>query len=206
MKKYFIEFLDSLELENKEEVLAKFEHYEDILWTENQIVNMISRKMEREKFWTIHFLDSILPVPHMDLNGKTILDFGTGGGLPGIPLKLIFPETSVYFLDSRLKKMNAVKKFIKTLDLNHCYTICSRLEELDLMEWGGRFDYIVCRSVKILPAFKNKLFSLLKPNGRLLLYKSANAEDINQFKSKLTYKVSHPQVGERRLVAVPNKN
>ncbi|PID29356.1 MAG: 16S rRNA (guanine(527)-N(7))-methyltransferase RsmG [Candidatus Cloacimonadota bacterium] len=208
MKKYFIEFLEKSGFKNTEKILAKFEKYEEILWNENQKVNMISRKMEREKFWTVHFLDSVLPVtiPEIDFSGKTALDFGTGGGLPGIPLKLLYPDMSVYFLDARLKKMNAVKKFIKTLDLKQCCTICSRLEEMKLEEWGGRFDYIVCRSVKILPAFKKNLFGLLKKNGMLLLYKSAEAPDTDQFNSKLIYKISHPQVGQRRLAAVPNSN
>jgi len=175
-----------------------------LLFDENQKINLVSRKTSKDDYWTIHFLDSLLPLEIFDFSGKRVLDFGSGGGLPGIPLKILFPSAEIYLLESRLKKVESMKKFIKKLDLKKCFTIVSRLEDLK-EEWNNFFDVIVCRSVKILPKYKKKLFPLLKKEGRIILYKSKILKDVELFEKYKIYDVSHPEIGERKIVEISKK-
>ena len=171
---------------------------------ENRIINLVSRKTNEEDFWTIHFLDSLLPLREYDFSGKKILDFGSGGGLPGIPLKIVFPDAKVYLLESKKKKAESLKKFIKKLDLKECFTIVSRLEDLR-EEWNNFFDVIVCRSVKILPKFKEKMFRILRESGKIILYKSKMLDDVKIFRNYRIFDVSHSEIGERKIVEISKK-
>jgi 16S rRNA (guanine527-N7)-methyltransferase len=185
-------------------IMRTFEKYLEILTEENKKVNLVSRKTSVNDFWNIHFLDSILPVAYVNFYKKKILDFGSGGGLPGLPIKIVIPDTIVYLLDSRQKKVNILKKIIKKLDLKDCFTIVSRLENLN-KEWENYFDVIICRSVKILPAYKDKMMKLLKKDGKIMLYKSKKLDDISLFETKEIIDISHPSIGFRRLVIIKNK-
>ena len=185
-------------------IIRTFEKYLEILTEENKKVNIVSRKTSVNDFWTIHFLDSILPVAQVNFDKKKILDFGSGGGLPGIPIKIVIPSTIVYLLDSRQKKVNILKKIIKKLDLKDCFTIVSRLENLN-REWEEYFDVIISRSVKMLPDYKDKMMKLLKKDGEIMLYKSKKLDDILLFENKEIIDISHHSIGLRKLVIINKK-
>ncbi|MDY6915937.1 MAG: 16S rRNA (guanine(527)-N(7))-methyltransferase RsmG [Candidatus Cloacimonadota bacterium] len=204
MKKYFEEFIDNNFFPNRENIIKTFGRYLELLRVENRKINLVSRETTKREFWTLHFLDSILPVTHMNLKGKKVLDFGTGGGLPGIPLKIVEPEMQLYMLDSRRKKVLAVERIIKKLDLNQCFTIVSRLEELD-SKYNGFFDAIVCRSVRIKPNFVKHLFRIMKDDGRIYLYKSRKLDDVKQFWNAKIIDVSHTAIGDRKIAEIKKK-
>jgi 16S rRNA (guanine527-N7)-methyltransferase len=182
--------------------VAQFERYHRWLVDENSRINLISRKTTPDEIWSLHLLDSILGAPHIDCTEKRVLDFGTGGGLPGIPLKIVYPTCHMTFMDSRAKKINSVHSAVDTLGLERCgYQTC-RVEESPKSLYG-RFDVIVCRSVRIEPRFAASLMQLLSAQGTLYLFKSHLLEDAEQFARKEIIDVSHPAVGLRRIVAVP---
>ncbi len=199
-ERIFKDFL-SKKLERIDIVMNSFHTYFDLLCEANKTINLISRKTLPQDYWTVHFLDSILPVGLFDFAGKKILDFGTGGGLPGIPLKLLYPTSEMYLLDSTRKKIQAVKNIVKKLDLKECFTNVSRLEDLD-GKWDEYFDFIVCRSVKILPKYKKIMFRLLQDNGRIILYKSRKLDDVLQFKNYKIHDISQPVLGERKIIEI----
>lgn len=201
MKKYFEEFIDKHFFSRRVEIVGKFEKYLELLREQNQKINLVSRETKEREFWALHFLDSILPVTQMNLQKKRVLDFGTGGGMPGIPLKILNPQMRLYLLDSRRKKMLAVQKMVKKLDLKDCFTIVSRLEELG-DEYDSFFNTIVCRSVRIKPLFAKDLLRILKPGGELYLFKSKKLDDVEQFDGYSVIDVSHRKVGERKIIKI----
>ena len=122
--------------------------------------------------------------------------------MPGIPINLCSPDSELTLLDSTLKKIKAVENISKKLDLKNCKSIWSRLEDIDMNKMKGKFDYILCRSVKILPAYKGILTQLLKNDGRLILYKGNDLSDVHQFKKKEVIDVSREELGSRKLVII----
>jgi len=200
-REIFKKFLVEKYPEKWEELLLSFENYWKLLVLENAKINLISRKTGIEDYWTVHFLDSLLPIDFFDFSDKKILDLGTGGGLPGIPLKILFPKSEMYLLDSKQKKINSLKNIIKKLDLKRCFTIVSRLEDLD-KERGGFFDFIVCRSVKILPKYRKKMFEILHKNGKIILYKSKILDDLKLFEKYKIYDVSQKEIGVRKIIEI----
>ncbi|MGC9337272.1 MAG: 16S rRNA (guanine(527)-N(7))-methyltransferase RsmG, partial [Candidatus Cloacimonadia bacterium] len=86
MDKYRKEFQEFLKQNNLPQAATTeiFERYHKLILEWNRRINLISRRSE-EKIWLTHFLDSILPIMEIEFSGKTILDLGSGAGLPGIP-------------------------------------------------------------------------------------------------------------------------
>lgn len=195
------EYLQKSSFSLKKIQLIKLEEYAKLLIQENQKVNLISRKADIADVWIRHILDSIVPVKEKRFNSESLLDFGSGGGLPGIPLKILFPDIKLYLLDSRLRKMAALKKIVKKLDLQNCFLINSRLEEMGT-EWNATFNCIVCRSVKQKLEYKKHLHRLLAEKGFLLLYKSRNLEDVRIYPEFDILDVSHNLLGIRKLIEI----
>jgi 16S rRNA (guanine527-N7)-methyltransferase len=114
----------------------------------NQKINLVSRK-DTDHLWTKHILHSmsIAKVLHFS-KGSQILDVGTGGGFPGIPLAILFPETTFHLIDSRGKKIMVVSDIIEKLELKNVTAEKIRAEEIK-----GRFDFITARAVTNMPDF-----------------------------------------------------
>ncbi len=185
-------------------VIPLLESYHELLVEVNSVINVYSRKMDTDDIWTLHFLDSLLLLQtQVKLSGK-VLDFGTGGGLPGIPLKICFPDIDLSMLDARRKKIQAIDEMVEELQLNNVTGIWSRLEDYCKYRKNS-YDYIVCRSVRITSELKPLLLKLLKPNGKIVLYKSKNLDDVEQFSNKKILDVSQPVLGTRKLIVIGNK-
>jgi 16S rRNA (guanine527-N7)-methyltransferase len=194
-------FLQQQRPDDADALMSRFEAYHQWLVEQNRTINLISRQTDAQDIWTLHLLDSLLALPFIDTLDHQLLDFGTGGGLPGIPLKLLLPSVQMSFLDSRAKKIEAVRSAVHTLGLEGCAFMSARLEELPPSS-AEQFDCIVCRSVRIEPRFGRALLRLLVPGGRLLLYKSRNLDDVEQFDHPLIHDVSHEAIGQRCIVEV----
>ncbi|MDP8227702.1 MAG: 16S rRNA (guanine(527)-N(7))-methyltransferase RsmG [Candidatus Celaenobacter polaris] len=145
--------------------------YEKILRERNKKINLVSER-SLENIWLTHFLDSILITDFLDFSNSRVLDFGSGGGFPGIPLKIFYPTMELYCVESIRKKVLFLRLIKQELNLSETNIIHSRFEELD-HNIKGSFDYIVVRAVKMNDEYFMKAFELLKPSGKLILYKSA---------------------------------
>ncbi len=192
--------------ERAAELLPGFQLYLDELYAINAQVNLVSRQMVKEDYWQYHFLDSLLIFKCMDLVGGKALDFGTGGGLPGIPVKLVRPEMDMTLLDSVGKKAKCLDHIIDALRLKNCSAVWSRLEDYAKAMPGNRFDYILCRSVRMEPAFFEPMFKLLKSDGKAIFYKAHQAEDVTVLPGIKVFDVSREELGKRQIIIAPKRS
>ncbi|MEX2115327.1 MAG: 16S rRNA (guanine(527)-N(7))-methyltransferase RsmG, partial [Bacteroidota bacterium] len=128
--------------------LELIRNYVRLLLEWNQKINLISRRDE-ENVWQSHILHSIAPLFQVKIpeNGR-IVDLGTGGGLPGIPLKILNPTIQITMIDSTQKKITAVDEMTKALGLKDTIAVWGRAEELaKRKEFRGQFDIATARGV-----------------------------------------------------------
>ena len=159
------------------------------LYTEwNSRINVISRK-DIEHLYERHVLHSlaIAKVIHF-ADGAKALDVGTGGGFPGIPLAILFPETHFHLIDSIGKKLKVVDAVVEALNLRNVTTQHIRAEQLT-----GKYDFVVSRAVTSLSAFipwmkdkllKRSLHSI--PNGMFFLKGGDITAEIFPYRNKTT--------------------
>jgi 16S rRNA (guanine527-N7)-methyltransferase len=198
----FVEFLKKkFNGEELNQITQKFDVYFSQLVEINSKINLFSRQTNIDDLWTIHFLDSLLILDVIDLGNKTICDFGTGGGLPGIPLAIIYPNSEIFLLDSKQKKLSAIEKMLDEIGIKNCKTIHTRIENIE-KKFDNFFDVLTCRSVKILPEFVNPIRKIMKKNGKIFIYKSIILDDLNLFESKKFYDVGRSEIGKRIIAEI----
>ena len=148
---------------------SNFNNYIQAFLEQNSILNLISKN--DEKFlWEKHIFDSLNLKLFFDKYGipETMLDIGTGGGFPAVPIAIAYPNIQVYALDSIAKKLNAINNIKEKLELNNLVTIHSRVEELK----EQKFDVVTSRAVASLDKLIKYAEKCVKPNGYFVAFKS----------------------------------
>jgi len=139
-----IKYFPNITTEQRLQFSALKDLYKD--W--NIKINVVSRK-DIDEIYLRHVLHSLAIARVQNFNpGASILDVGTGGGFPGIPLAILFPETNFHLVDSIGKKIKVVDEVVEGLDLKNVKTTHSRVEEID-----EKYDFIVSRAVAAMPTF-----------------------------------------------------
>lgn len=127
----------------------------------NEKINVISRK-DIDALYTKHILHSLGIAKIINFEpGTFILDVGTGGGFPGIPLAILFPETRFYLIDIIAKKIKVVQAVAEGLDLKNV-----KAEQLRAENVKGDFDFIVSRAVTNMPDFVSWVKTKIKKNNK----------------------------------------
>ena len=130
-----------------DEQLHTMQRYVDLLLGWNKRVNLISRRDEAN-VWERHILHSLAALFKLELRPSAhVLDLGAGGGLPGIPIKIVLDGLELTCLDSVRKKTVALEDIVQELPLR-VRIVCGRAEEVgNRNEFRSRFDYVLCRAV-----------------------------------------------------------
>ena len=160
------------------------------LYTEwNAKINVISRK-DMESFYEKHVLHSLgIAKVYSFKSGQKVLDVGTGGGFPGIPLAILFPETQFHLVDSIGKKIKVVLAVAEALDLENVRADHGRAEE-----FKGPYDFVVSRAVtqmqRFVPWIKGKIsqknLDTDRINGLLYLKGGDLAEELGTMKVRIS--------------------
>lgn len=171
------------------EQFGRLQHlYED--W--NAKINVISRK-DIDELYTRHVLHSLGIAKIIGFRpGSQIMDVGTGGGFPGIPLAILFPEADFYLIDVIGKKIRVVNEVATALGLKNLKTEQKRAEMVK-----NQFDFIVSRAVTNMPDFVSWVYGKIKPqskhelaNGILYLKGGDLTEELKTFPKALQYNLS----------------
>lgn len=161
--------------------------YDKLLLEWNQKVNLISRKSVSTEE---HVLNSIYFLKRYNFSKvKTIVDIGTGGGFPGIPLKIIFPETEVLFIDSIKKKMVALEDIVKNMNLKNVKIECGRAEEFaENKIYRRKYDIVISKAVAPLENLYQWGRSFMAVKGEMLCLKGGDINEELNALNKLKYK------------------
>jgi len=170
----------------------QFEQLEALYKDWNSKINVISRK-DIDELYLRHVLHSLGIAKVISFKPKSkILDVGTGGGLPGIPLAILFPESKFHLVDSIGKKLKVVEGVAESLGLKNIKTTHGRAETVK-----GEFDFIVSRAVTDMPTFvswvKHKISKKQNhelKNGILYLKGGDLTEELQVFRTTTIYNLS----------------
>ncbi len=163
--------------------IDKLSKLEELYLDWNSKINVISRK-DISELYIRHVLHSLAIAKFIRFkSGTKIVDVGCGGGFPGIPLAILFPEVQFTLVDSIGKKITVVKEVASDLELNNVKGINERAEKLN-----DRFDFVISRAVTAFPdfvSFTRKLISDKQknalPNGIIYLKGGDFADEIKPF-------------------------
>ena len=152
-----------------------YSKYIEAFLKQNAVINLISKN--DEKFlWEKHIFDSLSIEKFFNKypqNEKlTLLDIGTGGGFPAVPVALTYKNIEVTALDSIQKKLRAIENIKAELDIKNLKTLCERAENIN-----GKYDIITSRAVAPLKVILNYAMPLLKKNGYFIAYKSIKTDE-----------------------------
>lgn len=182
--KYFPD-LDNTQIE-------QFTKMKDLYLNWNEKINVISRK-DTDELYIRHILHSLAIAKIIKFNeGADILDIGTGGGFPGIPLAVLYPNVNFHLIDSIQKKILVVNEVAAALGLKNVTAESVRAEKIK-----SKYDFVVSRAVTQMPKFVGWVRNKIKkenhhnmPNGILYLKGGDLTEELKDFKNAQIYPIS----------------
>jgi 16S rRNA (guanine527-N7)-methyltransferase len=170
--------IDALELTLPEPALPQLARYLDLLLEANETTNLTAIR-ERDAAWSRLIVDSLTALPGLDPlpAGGKVIDLGTGGGLPGIPLAVARPDLPFTMLDSTAKKVRLLEQFIETLELSNATPLQGRAEALGQdTAHRAHYDIAISRAIGDMRAVLEYSLPLVKVGGRVLAMKGPRLE------------------------------
>ena len=158
--------------------------YMELTLKANESFNLTAN-YTKESFMIKNIIDSLLIVKNLNLDGKNILDLGSGAGLPGIPLAIYYKNTNFTLLEPLTKRANFLKEIAQKLGLKNVNVVNDRAE-IFIKNARESFDFVTSRAVSRLNILLELSIPFLKVGGKLIAYKGINyQEEINESKNAL---------------------
>ncbi len=168
------QLFDKYEIPYTDDALIKLNKYYNIVIEQNKTLNL-TRIVDKKDFAIKNILDSVLPIKIIPKNAS-VVDVGTGAGLPGIPLKILRPDIKLTLLDSLQKRINFLKKVVEIFKFDNTICIHSRAEDLAKQNRES-YDVCVSRAVAKLNTLCEYCLPLVRSGGIMIAYKSLKAEE-----------------------------
>ena len=189
----------------------QFSALENLYKDWNLKINVVSRK-DIDELYMRHVLHSLGIAKVISFkDGSQIIDVGTGGGFPGIPLAILFPKCEFHLVDSIAKKLKVVEDVVSGLELTNVKTTHGRVEDIE-----NTYDFIISRAVAAMPTFvrwtkgkiKKEQINDLK-NGILYLKGGDLTEELSVYQTTTIYDLSayfdEPFIDTKKVVHLPIK-
>ncbi len=175
-KELMLDNVKELNIELTDAQLEQFYKYMNILLEWNKVMNLTGITEPKEVI-TKHFIDSLTVLNRID-KSATIVDVGTGAGFPGIPIKIVFPNTKIVLLDSLNKRINFLNEVIKELKLEDIETIHGRAEDFGRdKKHREKYDIAIARAVAPLNILLEYLMPFVKTKGKCICMKGSNLQE-----------------------------
>ncbi len=197
---------EELGLEYTDEIEKKFNIYKDLLLEWNKKIN-ITRIENDEEIYIKHYLDSVIFLNNNNKSiDKKIIDVGTGGGFPGLPLKIVNDNFKLTLLDSLRKRIDFLQLVIDELKLKNVELIHGRAEDFGQdTKYREKYDICVSRAVAPLNVLSELCLPFVKLGGHFAAYKSENiSEEISGAKSAI--EKLGGKIIDTKLIKIPNSD
>ena len=196
------ESLKELNIELSEKQLNQFYNYMNILIEWNKVMNL-TNITEPEEIIQKHFVDSLTILKSIKEN-DSIIDVGTGAGFPGIPIKIVFPETRITLLDSLNKRIKFLEEVINKLELKNIETIHGRAEEVaHNKKYREKYDIAIARAVDPLNVLSEYLLPFVKIGGYAICMKGVKGKEEAE-EGKNAIKILGGEITSSREFNLPN--
>ena len=180
-KETFYEELKKINITLTNEQKENLEKFANLLIEYNKHTNITAIK-DKEGIYLKHFYDSLTLIKITDLNEPlTLLDVGSGGGFPGIVLKIVFPNLDITLLDSNNKKSEFQKFIIENLELKGIKVVCDRAE--NYYKTCEKYDIVVARAVSSLNILSELTIPFVKLKGEFIAMKADAQNEIEMSKN-----------------------
>ncbi|MBZ2175692.1 16S rRNA (guanine(527)-N(7))-methyltransferase RsmG [Schnuerera sp. xch1] len=196
----------TLGIELNEEEINNFVLYKELLKKWNQKINITSITDDIEVDIK-HFIDSITPLTtNVFKENIKLIDIGTGGGFPGIPLKIIKKDMNVLLLDSTMKRIKFLSEVVDELSLEHVTPVHGRAEEMGRdKKYREKFDIAISRAVASLNTLCEYCLPLVKVGGHFISMKGSDVdEELNEAKNSI--KILGGRVKDKKIIDLPSSD
>jgi len=209
-------WLEEVGMELTDTQFDKLSQYLQLLKSKNEVLNL-TRITDLQEAWIKHVLDSLMAAPFFQKPGMQVADIGTGGGMPGIPLAILFPSAHFTLVDATEKKIKAIEEFARELNLKNVTCVSARLENFaQHPSHREQYDLVTARALAPLRVLVELSIPLIHPYGNIIAYKgpeyineltaARNAIQTLRAESPRVFHYSLPEdMGNRTLIQLTKK-
>ena len=175
MEKYLVEKSSAMGIKMSAEQAGKLHAYHEMLINANSAFNLTSVQDDISEACDRNYLDSLALLPYLG-DARTLVDVGSGAGLPGIPLAIMRGDVHIVLMDALKKRVGFMQSVIDALSLNACAVHIRSEAAARLPEYRDSFDIACARAVADMTVLTEWLLPFVKPGGRMLALKGPGAQ------------------------------